>query len=226
MQHQHLQIDAKYDLLWLVEKINIFSKTCFAIQHKLCHNNPKGKNMPANKKTSVISNEKIDDLKLTKANKIILGLQQELPKYINKGYGPFLAAIYDSDGNLIAKAANSVVNKSCSHNHAEMNAIKLAEKKLGTYDLSPYNLSIYVTSEPCMMCLGGIMWSGIKAIYYGVPSERVTKITGFDEGFKQNWFDEFKKRRITVYGQIETEAGEKVLKDYISHGHTIYKPGK
>ena len=107
-----------------------------------------------------------------------------------------------------------------------MNAIKLAEKKLGTYDLSLYNLSIYVTSEPCMMCLGGIMWSGIKAVYYGVPSNKVTKITGFDEGFKPDWFNEFKKRGITVYGQIETESGEKVLKDYVSQGHTVYKPNR
>ena len=157
---------------------------------------------------------------------VIKVIEQELKKYTNKGCGPFLAAIYDSKGNLIAKTANSVVNKSCSNNHAEMNVIKLAEKKLGTYDLSPYNLSLYVTAEPCMMCLGGIMWSGIKAVYYGVSSSKVTKITGFDEGFKPNWFNEFKKRGIVVYGQIETETGEKVLKDYVSQGRTIYKPSK
>ena len=188
------------------------------------HNFSKREDMRINNKTSVIANEKIDDLKLIKASKIILDLQQELKKYINKGYGPFLAAIYDPKGNLIAKAANNVVNKSCSNNHAETNAIKLAEKKLNTYDLSPYNLSIYVTSEPCMMCLGSIMWSGIKAVYYGVPSNRVSKITGFDEGFKPNWLNEFKKRGITVYGQIETDAGEQVLKDYVKQGHTVYKP--
>ena len=180
--------------------------------------------MPNNKNASVIANEKINDTKVAKAAKIILDLQRQLKKYISKGYGPFLAAVYDSNGNLIAKAANSVVNKSCSNNHAEINAIKLAEKKLGAYDLSPYNLSIYVTSEPCMMCLGAIMWSGIKAVYYGVPSERVTKITGFDEGFKPNWFNEFKKRGITVYGQIEQDVGEKILRDYVSSGHKIYKP--
>jgi len=178
------------------------------------------------KKTSVIANEKIDNVKLNKATKIILDLQSELKKYIDKGYGPFLAAIYDSKGNLVSKAANSVVDESCSNNHSEINAIKLAEEKLGTYDLSPYNLSIYVTSEPCMMCLGGIMWSGIKAVYYGVSSEKVTEITGFDEGFKQNWFEEFKKRGITVYGQIETAVGEKVLKDYVATGHKVYKPMK
>ena len=182
--------------------------------------------MQKDKKISVIANEKIDNSKLIKATKIIQDLQQELKKYINKGYGPFLAAIYDSKGNLIAKAANSVVNKSCSHNHAEMNAIKLAEKKLGTYDLSPYNLSMYVTSEPCIMCLGGILWSGIKAVYYSVPSNRVTKITGFDEGFKQDWHKEFKKRGIAVYGQIEQDMGEKNLKDYVTQGHIVYKPDR
>jgi tRNA(Arg) A34 adenosine deaminase TadA len=182
--------------------------------------------MQKNEITSIIANKKIDNSKLIQAGKIMLSLQQELSKRIDKGCGPFLAAIYDSDGNLIAKAANDVVNKSCSNNHAEINAIKLAEKKLGTYDLSPYNLSLYVTSEPCMMCLGGIMWSGIKAVYYSVPSARVTKITGFDEGFKQNWHNEFKKRGITVCGQIEQDAGEKVLKDYVNHGYIIYKHSK
>ena len=188
------------------------------------HNYSKRKGMSENKNLSVITNEQIDQSKLNRATKIILELQQQLPEYIDRGHGPFLAAIYDNDGNLIAKTANSVVSESCSNNHAEMNAIKLAEEKLGTYDLSPYNLSLYVTSEPCMMCLGGVMWSGIKAVYYGVSSDQVNKITGFDEGFKPNWLNEFKKRGITVYGQIETDFGEKVLKDYVSHGHTVYKP--
>ena len=40
------------------------------------------------------------------------------------------------------------------------------------------------------------MWSGIKAVYFGVPSKRVEEITGFDEGFKPNWFDEFKNAEL------------------------------
>jgi len=172
----------------------------------------------------VKSNENIDEEKVKQASRIIRKLQKELEEYIQKGSGPFLAAIYDSQGNLIAKAANSVVEKGCSNNHAEVNVIKLAEEKLNTYDLSPYNLSLYVTSEPCIMCLGAILWAGIKEVYFGVPSEKVEKITGFDEGFKPNWFEEFKKREIKVYGNIECEAGEKVLKKYVESGEIIYKP--
>ena len=172
----------------------------------------------------ITANEEINQVKLANATKIISDLQNELKDYISKGHGPFLAAVYDEKGNLIAKTANSVINETCSNNHAEMNAIKAAEKALNNYDLSSYNLSLYVTSEPCMMCLGGIMWSGIKAVYYGVPSKRVEEITGFDEGFKPDWFNEFQKRGITVYGNIAQELGEAVLYDYVKQGNTVYQP--
>ncbi len=179
-----------------------------------------------NTQKNIVSNEEFDEIKVQQARKIILGLQKDAEDFIEKGYGPFVAAIYDSDGNLLIKTANSVISENCSNNHAEMNAIREVEKLLNTYDLSPYNLSLYVTSEPCIMCLGGIMWSGIKAIYYGVPSKNVEEITGFDEGFKSNWFEEFRNRGITVYGNIEVEAGEKVLKKYVRIGKTVYKPSR
>jgi len=172
----------------------------------------------------VIANDKINAEKLERATGIILSLQKELPAYIQKGHGPFLAAIFDEDGNLIAKEANSVVSEKCSHNHAEMNVIKKAEQVLKTYDLSHHNLSLYVTSEPCMMCLGGIMWSGIRAVYYGVSSKQVEKITVFDKGFKPDWLAEFKRRGITVYGEIGVDEGEKVLKEYVKNGHLVYQP--
>lgn len=172
----------------------------------------------------IIANEPIDASKLAKATEIIEQLQTELYEHITNGAGPFLAAVYDKNGKLIAKAANSVINETCSHNHAEMNTIKAAEKALNTYDLSAYDLSLYVTAEPCMMCLGAIMWSGIKTVYYSVPSKRVEEITGFDEGFKPDWLTEFKKRGITVYGHIAQEQGEKVLQDYVNGGRTVYQP--
>ena len=174
----------------------------------------------------VISNEKINKEKVETASKIIADLQKDMQSFTKKGSGSFVAAIYDDKGNLIVKVANSVVNENCSNNHAEMNAIKEAEQKLGTFDLAPYNLRLYVTEEPCMMCIGGIMWSGIKEVYYGVPSKTVEKITCFDEGFKPHWFKEFKKRGIVVYGNIEPEIGEQKLYKYVNEGKKIYKPAR
>lgn len=155
---------------------------------------------------------------------IIKSLLNELNETIDDGFGPFLAAIYDENYNLISKARNSVVKSNSSLAHAEVNAIKLAEEKLNSYDLSKYNLSIYVTSEPCIMCLGAIMWAGIKKIYYSAPSTSVEKITGFYEGYKPNWIVEFEKRGIKVFPDIEKNEGEKILQKYVKSGGIIYKP--
>lgn len=174
----------------------------------------------------IISNENINLQKVQKAQAILSEMQNELEEKIEKGFGPFLAAIYDEKGNLIAKKSNTVEKKSCSNNHAEINVIKKAEKFYGKYDLSEYNLSLYITAEPCIMCVGAIMWSGIKNVYFSVPSSKVEEITGFDEGFKPNWIEEFKERGIIVYGNIQSELGEAILKKYVEQGKKIYKPNR
>ena len=174
--------------------------------------------------SDIIANEEPDAAKIDIARRIIAGLQHDLEDYAAKGSGPFVAAVYDEKGNLVAKMPNTVVIDKCSHNHAEMNAIKAAEEKLGSHDLTPFNMKLYVTAEPCSMCLGGIIWSGIKEVYYGVPSDSVEKITGFDEGYKPGWLEAFKKRGIIVYGNIERELGEKALRNYVAKGRVIYQP--
>lgn len=157
-------------------------------------------------------------------SKIIIDLQRQAEKNIDKGYGPFLAAIYDEDENLIAQASNSVIRDECSNNHAEMNTIRIAEKELGTYDLSKYNLTLFITAEPCIMCAGAIIWSGIKRVVYSVSTKDIEEITGFDEGFKPNWIEEFNKRGIEVIGAVEEELGKEVLRKYVLANKVIYKP--
>ena len=140
------------------------------------------------------------------------------------GCGPFMAAIYDRDGNCLVEAVNTVVDENCSHNHAEMNAIRLVEEKLGTWNLASRDLVLYATSEPCMMCMGGILWSGIRKVVYGVPSDRVEALTGFDEGFKPDWTIEFARRGIEVVGPLAVEEGEAVHCEYMRLQKTIYVP--
>ena len=86
--------------------------------------------------SKIISNEPVNLEKLKQASKIIKELHFQMQNLAAEGYGPFLAAIYDENGNLVSKAANSVVIENCSNNHAEINAIKEAQMKLATYDLS------------------------------------------------------------------------------------------
>lgn len=156
----------------------------------------------------------------------ILDVHKKTLEAIGQGKGPFYAVLYDEKGNIVAEEANSVIETNCPLHHAEVNTIKSACEKLQTYDLAPYNLSLYVNAEPCIMCVGAIMWSGIKQVFYGVSSKDVEEITGFDEGFKPNWHEEFQKRGITVEGNIEVKEGIKVLEEYIKSGKTVYKPSR
>lgn len=178
------------------------------------------------KQQGIISNSPISKDDLEKAKSILIDVHKKTALKTQEGHGPFYAVILDSNGNIIAEKANSVVNDKCSLYHAEVNTIKAAHEKLKTYDLAPYNLSIYVNAEPCIMCAGAIMWSGIKTVYFSVPSKDVEKITGFDEGYKPNWVNEFKKRNIKVYGNIESDIGKKVLSDYVQSAGKIYKPSR
>ena len=140
------------------------------------------------------------------------------------GCGPFYAAVVSADGTIVSESANSVVSAGCSHNHAEMNAISLAERKLGTWNLAGKGLTLYTTAEPCMMCVGGILWSGIERVVFGVPTESVERMVGFDEGFKPNWREEFARRCITVVGPLLPEVGEAVLAAYIKRSGVVYSP--
>lgn len=170
------------------------------------------------------SNAPISETELLQAQKILLEIHQKTNTAINNGYGPFYAEIYNSKYECIASTSNSVITDNCSISHAEINAIKQAHKNYQKYDLSEENLSIYINAEPCIMCIGAIMWSGIKNVFYSVPTNIVEKTTGFDEGFKPNWLEEFKQRNIKVYGNIAKEEGIKVLSKYVENGNKIYKP--
>jgi len=90
--------------------------------------------------------------------------------------GPFGACIV-KNGKVIAVAANKVL-KCDPTAHAEMNAIRLAAKRLKTFDLT--GCVVYSTTEPCPMCFSAVHWAKIKTIIYGTTISDAAAI-GFNE---------------------------------------------
>jgi len=91
--------------------------------------------------------------------------------------GPF-GAIVVKDGMVIATGHNQVLSSHDSTAHAEIVAIRRAEKALETYDLT--GCEIYSTCYPCPMCLGAIMWARITKVHYGCTTDEAAAI-GFDD---------------------------------------------
>ncbi len=138
--------------------------------------------------------------------------------------GPFGAAIFDiSSGTLISAGVNIVVPGKCSLAHAEMVAIALAQKALGTHDLGSRGTCQLVTScQPCAMCLGAIPWSGIKSLVCGARGEDAEAI-GFDEGAKPNkWIDHLHRRGIETTCDILRQQAAEVLSRYGVQGGVRY----
>src|SRR5690348_2797811 len=90
--------------------------------------------------------------------------------------GPFGAAVFARrTGALVSVGVNSVVRLSNCTLHAEMVAFMLAQHRLGTFTLAAPGLPLHelVTScEPCAMCLGATLWSGVRRVVYGRSEER------------------------------------------------------
>ncbi len=76
-----------------------------------------------------------------------------------------VGAIVVKGDKIIGRGHNTREADKDISGHAEINAIKQAEKNLGTWDLS--GCAIYVTLEPCPMCAGAIMQSRLRTIVYG-----------------------------------------------------------
>lgn len=94
--------------------------------------------------------------------------------------GPFGAAVVDNNGMIIAVASNTVLGDNDPTAHAEINAIRQACKKLGTYDLT--GCVLYATGYPCPMCMSAIIWANIKTVYFCNTVEEAEQI-GFRDDF-------------------------------------------
>lgn len=76
-----------------------------------------------------------------------------------------VGAVLVCEGKIVAKASNTVVKNNNPTMHAEMNVINEGLKKLGVTYLDKCDL--YVTLEPCVMCMGAILNARVKRVYFG-----------------------------------------------------------
>lgn len=83
---------------------------------------------------------------------------------------PIGAILVDSSGSVIAQAYNQIEKKSSQLAHAEILALAKASKKMKNWRLS--ELTLYVTVQPCLMCLGALYLSRVSRVVYGVSSPK------------------------------------------------------
>lgn len=148
------------------------------------------------------------------------GINEALKSIKENAGGPFGAVITDKSGNILSIASNTVLASHDATAHAEINAIRLASKKLGTYNLE--GCKLYTTCYPCPMCMGAIIWSNIKEIYYGCTREDASNL-----GFRDDYIYDYIKSgcnndEILKIKQIDRDKCIRLFEEYKKDNKEIY----
>ncbi|OHD77768.1 MAG: CMP deaminase [Spirochaetes bacterium RIFOXYC1_FULL_54_7] len=143
--------------------------------------------------------------------------------------GPFAAGVFElKSGRIISLGVNRVCAHDCSSAHAEVMALSLAQKRLGTYDLGGPDLpehELVVNWLPCCMCYGATIWSGVKRLTIAGHGPELEEITGFDEGPRPaDWVRELESRGIRLASDILRNEAIAVYKEFRNRGRLVYAP--
>ena len=140
--------------------------------------------------------------------------------------GPFGAAIFERDsGRLVAVGVNSVTRLNNCTLHGEMVAFMMAQARLRNFSLGAPGMPAHelVTScEPCAMCLGAILWSGVTRVVMGASRQDATALR-FEEGpvFAES-YTYLEERGIEIVREVLRAEARAVLELYRSSGGPIY----
>jgi len=140
--------------------------------------------------------------------------------------GPFGAAIFERDsGALVSVGMNSVVRLNNCTLHGEMVAIMMAQARLGCFTLRSEEGPAYelVTScEPCAMCLGASLWSGVRRVVCGAHRDDARRLN-FEEGpvFPES-HAYLEARGVEIVHGVLREEANAVLELYQSTQGIIY----
>jgi len=119
---------------------------------------------------------------------------------------PIGAIIVNKAGKIIARAYNQVEKKESQLAHAELQVLAKATKKMKQWRLN--DLTIYVTLQPCVMCMGALILSRIERIVYAANSP----LFGCDLD-KHEWFGIYKDSLPMIEFQENVESIE-LLKNF------------
>lgn len=107
-------------------------------------------------------------------NKFMKAALKQAQKAFDDGEVP-IGAVVVLNGKVISRGHNRRTKKQVATAHAEVEAIEKACKKLKSWRIP--ECEIYVTLEPCPMCLGAMLNARIKKCYFGAPEGKGRTLT-------------------------------------------------
>lgn len=132
----------------------------------------------------------------------------------DSGEVPVGAVIVDRCGEILATGFNRTIQDHDPTGHAEVVALRAAAKKMGNYRLP--GATLYVTLEPCAMCLGAIMHARLARVVFGAADPK-TGVCGSVLNLPQE--PRLNHHTEVQGGVLEHECGETLRTFFKSRRH-------
>jgi tRNA(adenine34) deaminase len=118
-----------------------------------------------------------------------------------------IGAVLVRNQDVLAVGFNQPIHAVDPTAHAELVAIRKAARELGNYRLS--GTTLYVTVEPCMMCIGAMVQARVSTLVYGAPEPKFGAVQSLF-----NLGDLRMPHRLTVVSGVLEQDCKKILQDF------------
>ena len=116
-----------------------------------------------------------------------------------------VGAVVVLNGEIVGRAHNAPISGHDPTAHAEIAALRDAAQRLGNYRLT--GATMYVTIEPCLMCVGALVHARIETLVYGAPEPKAGAVESTQRAHEHPALN----HRVTVVsGVLARECGEMV----------------
>jgi tRNA(Arg) A34 adenosine deaminase TadA len=125
----------------------------------------------------------------------------------------------------VAVGMNSVVRYNNCTLHGEIVAFMMAQQRVGSFTLKAPHLpahELHTSCEPCAMCLGATLWSGVRRVVCGAAREDASRLN-FEEGpvFPES-YQYLEERGIRIVHNVLRDEARAVLELYRANSGKIY----
>jgi tRNA(adenine34) deaminase len=119
-----------------------------------------------------------------------------------------IGAVIVVDGRIIARAFNQPIGTCDPTAHAEMLALRDAGKAAANYRLT--EATLYVTVEPCLMCVGALVHARVRELVYGAAEPKSGALLSTVRGLELAGLN----HRFTVTGGVLEEDCRRLIQDF------------
>jgi len=121
-----------------------------------------------------------------------------------------VGAVVVTDGEVIGRGFNRPISTHDPTAHAEVVALRDAAVRLGNYRLT--GATLYVTVEPCLMCVGAMVHARIGTLVYGAPEPKAGAITSTQRAHEHGALN----HRMTIVSGVCAKESKALIQEFFA----------